>query len=178
MKRMLVALLAAMAAVAHAGDWSFTLKDLRSDGIFGSAGSLISVSGSFSGADANGDGFITTDELTNVYVWETFQAYPFRHVGLDETTRPYDTGFASIRFEVATGQLLELGAGSFDGATGYRMSLNGAFQCSHFCFGATFEEGTSSVVVTTLPAPVPEPSTYLLMALGLLALPATARWRG
>lgn len=180
MRKLLCVALIGVALPALAGDWMFTLKDLRSDGIYGSAGSLVSVSGSFSGTDANGDGFITTDELTNLFVWGDQQAYPFRTVGFDETPRPYVTGAASIRFEVASGQFQEFSARSFDGGTGYRMSLLGAFQCAQFCYGATFEQGTSSMVVDTKSfaqaAAVPEPETLGLMLLGLLTLSGTG-WR-
>jgi hypothetical protein len=181
MKTLLAAALLA-ASTAYAGDWTVTFKSLQGDQITG-IDALFDVSGSFSGTDNNGDGFITTDELTSVVVFDDKTAFPFRQVGFDETWRPYMTGFARINFDIQALHLLDFRAFSFDGQTRYDMGLqDGAFTCQAMCWGATFGAGSSVEVRLAVSSaqsanPVPEPQTWALMLAGLTALAGSARRR-
>lgn len=181
MRQALMAAALAAALPAFAGDWTITLKNLQGDQITG-IGALFDVTGSFSGNDNNGDGFITTDELTSVLVFGDKTAYPFRQVGFDETWRPYVTGFARINFNIQALQLNDFSAFSFNGVTRYDMSLFGAFTCEAMCWGAFFGDGSSVEVhpaVSTAQStnPVPEPATWALLLGGLTALARSVRRR-
>lgn len=172
MKALLTAALLT-ATTAYAGDWTFTLANLRGDGIFGTTEDLFSVSGSFTATDLNEDGAITTDEVTSLYVWDSHQAFPFHLVGMDETPRPYSTGSMRLRLNIASGQVEDLDAWSFDGATRYGMSLvDGAYVCSYICYGARYEQTSTALAIQA----VPEPGAWGLLALGLITLSA-AEWR-
>lgn len=175
MRSLLLGSMLACVANVHAATWSFDYIGATSnDAPF----SLLHVPGKFTGDDLNGDGSITRDEV------RTFELLGYQmSPGTDMFVPGLPPGsvtssLTTFSFDVASQTLSFTGiAGTWHNAfektaTELRyttpMGLF-AFNLSPALLEIERSDGAFSVSAPISPSPVPEPSTGLMLALGLAA---------
>jgi hypothetical protein len=137
---------------------------------------LTSLAGKFSGEDLDGNGTLSTDELTYLS-WQGIQALPtISWPAADPGPPPSDLSYSSVdRFSFTAPNML-----SFAGLTGagYRdewtVDTGNEVVWSNPAFRQVWQWGPNTTLTVT---PVPEPSAWALMVAGLWGTVAYATKR-
>jgi hypothetical protein len=178
--------LAAVAAFCACGSsfattWAFEFGGLvGQESYYHRAGEIFSVTGSFTGTDANADGVLTESELTEATL-NGKELLPPTYFDDPHGHPVQATGVRSLTFDVASRQLAVLHAFTMDRAwhgNAFSLSWDSARRSSWSESGGISGSWTYELQPATLRVTeVPEPATVILLLAGLGVMGVAARGR-